>query len=120
MADAARPGSVPLRGSGSISSSAPRSYPLSLLGRRPAAFQMRGGSRRSPSMESRLIASGALIDDEPSGPRKDIGGRRATGVETQLKEGYDPRLIVEQLAVRRAQRLRGPGPLPAGSAEPAG
>jgi hypothetical protein len=32
------------------------------------------------------------------------------GVETYLQEGYDPRLIVEQLAVlRRAQRLRRPG-----------
>lgn len=42
------------------------------------------------------------------------------GVETYLKEGYDPRLIVEQLAVlRRAQRLRRPGrarPSGAGSA----
>lgn len=39
------------------------------------------------------------------------------GVETYLDEGYDPRLIVEQLAVlRRAQRLRRSGPLPRGSA----
>lgn len=40
------------------------------------------------------------------------------GVETYLNEGYDPRLIVEQLAVlRRAQRLRRPGPSPGGSKE---
>jgi hypothetical protein len=34
------------------------------------------------------------------------------GIETYLNDGYDPRLIVEQLVVlRRAQRLRRPGPL---------
>lgn len=33
------------------------------------------------------------------------------GVKAYLKDGYDPRLIVEQLAVlRRAQQLRRPGP----------
>lgn len=32
------------------------------------------------------------------------------GIETYLSDGYDPRLLVEQLAVlRRAQRLRRPG-----------
>lgn len=32
------------------------------------------------------------------------------GIETYLNEGYDPRLVVEQLAVlRRAQRVRRPG-----------
>lgn len=32
------------------------------------------------------------------------------GIKTYLKEGYDPRLIVEQLAVlRRAQQVRRPG-----------
>lgn len=33
------------------------------------------------------------------------------GIEAYLADGYDPRLVVEQLAVlRRAQRVRRPGP----------
>lgn len=35
------------------------------------------------------------------------------GVRSYLDEGYDPRLVIEQLAVlRRAQRMRRPGPPP--------
>lgn len=42
------------------------------------------------------------------------------GVNNYLDEGYDPRLIIDQLIVlRRAQRLRKSGPLPSGtSSEP--
>lgn len=40
------------------------------------------------------------------------------GIETYLNEGYDPRLVVEQLAVlRRAQRVRRPGKPRANGAE---
>ncbi len=51
------------------------------------------------------------VDPEVEGYRR----QARDGVETYLNDGYDPRLIVEQLAVlRRAQRLRRSGPLPSG------
>jgi predicted XRE-type DNA-binding protein len=92
------------------------------------AEQVAAAAAKAIEVDLAKVPESSVADDEPvTGTRRSArrrvdaavdGYRRQArdGVETYLNEGYDPRLIVEQLVVlRRAQRLRRPGREPIAS-----
>lgn len=62
------------------------------------------GATREKAAGGREVRKGGRHADDP------FSRQAKEGLDAYLAEGYDPRLIVEQLAVlRRAQRVRRPG-----------
>lgn len=73
---------------------------------------------KSPGSPERPIDRKQASNTLPTSACKAFDMEAIAGVKAYLDDGYDPRLIVEQLAVlRRAQRLRRPGRLRKGDAD---